>query len=260
VDLRRFTVRLAESSRPHIENVVVCRRLDSTHSSAMRLIEQAETEEVVVPPTLIIALEQRSGLGRAGRRWQSAAEGLALSWISAELETATIAALPMIAAVASRTALARLGIDGAEIKWPNDILVGGRKIAGLLSHARHGEATWAAVGLGVNLRQAPAIDDPAAPEAIAVDDHLGDGDSEDRALSLVRVFVEEMASGIADPGAAIERWRRHLRHQPGESMTIRLGGGQTLDGIFVGVDADGHLQLDVDGVTRTISAGDVLES
>ncbi len=96
-------------------------------------------------------------MGRAGRSWFSPPGGLYLSWLAAKLAPETVAQLPMIAAAATHEALVRLGIEGAVIKWPNDLLVDGRKLAGLLFHARHGATTWAVVSVGINLKQAPSI-------------------------------------------------------------------------------------------------------
>ena len=68
--------RLVAATRPGLENVLVQQRIDSTHACALRLIEQAENEEIVLPSTMVIAAEQDNGQGRAGRTWISPLGGL----------------------------------------------------------------------------------------------------------------------------------------------------------------------------------------
>lgn len=251
--------RLVAAARPSVENVVVHRCLDSTHAGALRLIDQAEAEEVVLPPTLIIAGEQVRGRGRAGRSWLSPTGGLYLNWIAAGLEPAVVPLLPMIAAAAAHEAIRSLGVDGVAIKWPNDLLVGGRKLAGCLVHARHGGSIWATVGLGVNLERAPALAADDGVGAVAVADLVDDGDPMSWAEGLVGVVTRELAAGVADPEPPVERWRRELCHRSGEPMTIRLGDGSTTRGRFAGLTDAGHLRLEVDGAETVITAGDVIE-
>jgi len=251
--------RLVEAARPIVENVVVHERLDSTHASALRLIEQAETEEFVLPTTLIVAGEQERGQGRAGRTWVSPPGGLYLSWLAAGLDSETLAQLPMIAAAATYEAVSRLGIEDAAIKWPNDLLVAGRKIAGLLFHARHGAPSWAVVSIGINLEHAPAITDGSTTATTSVADHGVRGDATDWAEAIIRVLVEELAGGIAAPEIPLATWRDRLMHQPGDEMVVRIGDGSRIRGVFSGLAQDGHLRLECDGQERIIATGDVVE-
>lgn len=258
-DFHDDAARLVGAARPTVENVLVYRRIDSTHACALRIIEQAEAEEVVLPTTLIVAAEQDRGLGRAGRSWFSPPGGLYLSWLVAKLAPETVAQLPMIAAAAAHEALVRLGIEGAVIKWPNDLLVDGRKLAGLLFHARHGATTWAVVSVGINLKHAPSIpgDDPKPTAAVA--DFLPDGDHRLWAESIVKVFTRELHNGIDSPAMQIARWRVGLAHREGDEMVVRRGDGSEIRGRFAGLTDDGHLRLDADGTEHQISTGDVIE-
>lgn len=256
---REDALRLADAARPAVENVVVHQRIDSTHASALRLIEQAESEEIVLPATLVIAGEQGCGQGRAGRLWESPPGGLYLNWISAGLEAPTIALLPMIAAAAAHTAVSALGIDNVEIKWPNDILVAGRKLAGLLVHSRHGVTNWVTVGVGINLDRAPTIRDGSPTQAVAVADLVADGDFLSWAETVVRIVTVELQAGVTSPLEHIDRWREHLHHRSGDEMIVRTADGSQIRGVFAGLTGEGHLRLTIDGVERIISAGDVIE-
>lgn len=251
--------RLAAAARPAVDNVVVFERMDSTQACALRLIDQTNVEQVVLPTTLVLAGSQTSGRGRLGRSWESPTGGLYLSWIASRLEASSVRRIPMVAAASAATALLNLGVDGVCIKWPNDLLVDGRKIAGCLIHVRHGEVTWAVVGCGINLVGAPKLAAGSTLTATSVSDHVADGDSLDWAETLVRVFVREMTSGLAAPEDHLDRWRRLLIHRPNEQLRVRLGDGTERRGRFAGLNDDGHLLLICDDGEQSIAAGDIVE-
>lgn len=256
---RDKALRLVDAARPAVSNVVVHQRIDSTHAWALRLIEQAETEEIILPTTMVIAFEQDHGNGRAGRLWESPPGGLYMSWIAAGLEAPTIALLPMIAAAAAHTAIGAIGIDTVEIKWPNDLLVGGRKLAGLLVHSRHGATNWATVGIGINIDRAPTIRDGSSTEAVAIAELASNGDFQTWSEIIIRIIAEELQAGITSPMEHIGRWREHLRHRSGDEMTVRGADGSKTRGCFAGLTDEGHLRLVIDGVERVFSSGDVIE-
>lgn len=257
VDLGEVARRLARVIRPGVENLVLYQTVDSTQECALRLMDQAEAEELNLPRTLIVALEQTGGRGRGGRAWISPPGGLAMTWVASDLDSGTIARLPMTAAAAAHETVTRLGVADAVIKWPNDIEISGGKVGGLLIHARHGDVVRAAVGFGLNLSSAPELADGARAASIA--DATGPGSFVDRAETAVASFVAGLEAGLQWPVETVERWRRCLRHEAGESMTVRFADGTTVRGAFVGVTDEGHLRLHVDGAEQVISAGDVVE-
>lgn len=256
---RERASRLATAAGSAVENLLVFHELDSTQACALRLIEQVDAEEITLPTTLIIAGRQERGRGRAGRSWESPLGGLYLSWVASELEGKLIAKLPMIAATAAAEAVIQLGIDNVTLKWPNDLMVDGSKLAGLLVHARHGAVTRVAIGLGINLETTPSIAPGGAGTATSVADHLPTGDPDGWAELLIRVFTEEMAAGITSPDEKLELWRSRLLHRPGDEMTIRLGDESEITGWFLGLTEDGHLRLEVDGDEMVVATGDVVE-
>jgi len=259
VDFHDGARRLVAAARPTIENVLVFQRTDSTHAGALRLIEQAETEEIILPTSLVIAVEQDQGLGRAGRTWISPAGGLYLNWITASLDPQIIAQLPMVAAAAAHEALSRLGVEDLVVKWPNDLLVDGRKLAGVLVHARHGATKWVTVGIGINLDHAPVIDGHGTARTIAVADLVAAGDFWSWAETIVAILADELHRGAAHPDEHIARWRECLHHRPGMEIVIRRGDGSQTRGRYAGLTDEGHLRLDVDGDEHIISTGDVVE-
>jgi BirA family biotin operon repressor/biotin-[acetyl-CoA-carboxylase] ligase len=242
-------------------NLVLVGTVDSTHAVARRLIEQVDTEGVPLHPTVVVAERQSSGCGRGDRHWESPPGGLYLSWLSADVESDVVPLLPMLAAAAAHRALTDIGLTAARIKWPNDLLVDGCKIAGLLVHARHGERILVTVGLGVNIAAAPALpEDRAAPRPVAVADLLGPGPTAQRAASIAATYLEHLETSCSDAAPAVDHWRRHLVHAPGDRVRVRLSGAEVLDGRFAGVDDAGHIRIEVEGDERTLTGGDIIET
>src|SRR5882672_12307135 len=110
------------------------------------------------PGVLLIADEQTAGRGRRGRRWYSAPGADIAFSLSAEVAK-PVAGLSLVAGVAAARALRALGVAQAALKWPNDLLVGGAKLGGILveTRANGGGATKAVIGVGINLRGAAEL-------------------------------------------------------------------------------------------------------
>jgi BirA family biotin operon repressor/biotin-[acetyl-CoA-carboxylase] ligase len=250
---------MAGSLQGRAENIVYTNVMDSTHSMAIRLIEQAEREELEPGTTVIIAGTQTLGMGRCERRWESPSGGLYFNWVHSQVPRDTITRLPMLAAAAARGAVAKLGIDRAGIKWPNDIVVGGKKLGGILVHARHGSPAWVTVGVGINLEVSPTVGPDATLPPTAVSEHLPDAPVEERREAIVLEFVDSLSRALPAPEGAIEEWRQHLVHRPGDRLDVRLSTGRHESGSYVGLTEEGFLRLEQDGVERVISGGDVIE-
>jgi len=210
---------------------------------------------------VVIADEQTSGRGRAGRTWTHApGQGLAMS-IGLELgaEAPHATALPLAAGLAIAEALASLGAE-ARLKWPNDVLLANRKVAGVLCEMRRLERGDAVViGVGVNVRQREA-DFPPELRAIATS----------LALAGVDASLEDVAARVLN---ALERWRDRLADGDraalfaawsaraafwGETVTVRAPGGD-VTGIATRLDDAGALVLRLEsGAERSVLAGDLL--
>ncbi len=257
---QRLAGRVAEEARGAIENVIVFSELDSTQLMARRLVDQLDEESVAIPPTVILARRQRAGSGRGDRRWASPEGGLYLTLLLGGVELEALARMPMLAAAAAAAAVADIGLDGVRVKWPNDLLVDGRKLGGLLVHARHGEVRWCAVGLGVNVREVPQLEGPVPglpPTSVA--EHLGPGDLDDRLVALAGGFAKAVAERLEDPAPALARWRELLIHEPGSAVRVRLSSGELVAGELLEITAAGHLRIRTGAGDREVSGGDVIE-
>lgn len=137
------------SLRPQLRRVTVLAETDSTNAELARL-KPAEQHAHAV-----LAERQKKGRGRRDRRWHSPAGGniyFSLGWRFSRSDHA-FSTLPLVVAVATANALKRTGLHGHGIKWPNDILVDGKKLAGILVELKSGAGrTTATMGIGINVR------------------------------------------------------------------------------------------------------------
>jgi BirA family transcriptional regulator, biotin operon repressor / biotin---[acetyl-CoA-carboxylase] ligase len=191
--------------------------------------------------TLVTAGEQTAGRGRQGRTW-TAPPGTALL-MSVVLRDAP-GLLPLRAGIAVAQAIG----SGAQIKWPNDVLVDGRKVAGILAEARPAEG-WAVLGIGINV--AVRVDD-LPPELHDRAGTLG------RTSADVEPLLAEVLSALSDalalePAAALEAFAtRDALHGR------EISWGTDLRGRADGVDDEGRLVVALPGGGRTeLNAGEV---
>jgi BirA family biotin operon repressor/biotin-[acetyl-CoA-carboxylase] ligase len=189
---------------------------------------------------LVTAAEQTAGRGRQGRRW-SAPPGSALLMSLILRDTSTV--LPLAAGVA----VAETCGHEARIKWPNDVLLDGRKVAGILAEGRPYEG-WAVLGIGVNVAVAPE-DLPAELHATA--GTLG------RPRAAVEPFLAELLGALERALALplpelLDAWRAR------DALAGREVGWAAGAGIARGIDDEGRLVVETAGGERVaLEAGEV---
>jgi BirA family biotin operon repressor/biotin-[acetyl-CoA-carboxylase] ligase len=249
-----------EELASHVENLVLFEVTDSTHALARQIIAEMDEESQKLGATLILADRQEKGEGRGDRSWESPVGGLYMSWLRSGIRAETIAQLPMLAASAAHDAITRIGVSDVRIRWPNDILVGGRKLAGILVFARHGDTTWVTVGLGVNLETAPVVDETEGVPATSITDLLGAGDVRSWRHDLVCTFIDQLDRLMEDPAPAIDRWRTLLMQRPGDTVNVRLASGEVVSGTLLQLTDEGFLKIRENGKERVVTGGDVIES
>ena len=199
------------------------------------------------------AERQTAGKGRQGRAWESPVGNFYGSTLVRLRPTDPPApTLALVTVVALEEAVRVFLPAGATIKWPNDLLIGGAKLSGVLLE-RAGDAV--VVGIGVNLTHHPELPDrPAtslAAQGMAVD-----------AATFAEVLAESFARWLSRwRGEGLEpvrqRWLDRA-HPIGTALTARLPDGTSHDGLFDGLSGDGALILRLaDGSRHVIHAGDV---
>jgi BirA family transcriptional regulator, biotin operon repressor / biotin---[acetyl-CoA-carboxylase] ligase len=227
--------------------------IDSTNEEGKRQARAGAPEG-----TLIWAGAQTAGRGRRGRAWISPAGNLYFSLVLRPGKSAGAAAqLGFAAALAVAEAVAPALPKGVRLglKWPNDVLLDGRKLSGILleSQASDGHLDWLVVGIGVNLASFPeGVDYPTTSLAAA------------GAAVTVEALLEAVTGRFA---AWYERWREGgfppLREAwlaraegLGAAIRVRLATGES-EGRFAGLDEEGALLLDAADGRRRVAAGDV---
>jgi BirA family biotin operon repressor/biotin-[acetyl-CoA-carboxylase] ligase len=214
-------------------------------------------------PLVRAADVQTAGRGRQGRPWHAAAGeallfSIAVPWSGAPAEAA---AVTLAFGVAVARCLEQSGVPVA-LKWPNDVLLGGRKLAGILTEvvADGAGALTLVVGLGLNLRVDAArrrlIGQPVAELAECLGHELPAARESwlvRLALALVRAAGEYRQRGFAGCRAQYERLSAFL----GRPVEVRSTGQVQIQGIMRGVDEQGRLLLECEGRILTIMSGDM---
>jgi BirA family biotin operon repressor/biotin-[acetyl-CoA-carboxylase] ligase len=198
------------------------------------------------------AERQNAGKGRQGRAWDSPVGNLYISTlIRLRPSDPPAATLALVAAVALEETVRTFGVS-AMLKWPNDLLVDGAKLSGILLE-RVGDAVI--LGIGVNLAHHPEGLDRAATSLAA----YGPAPDPDIFAETLGESFERWVSRWRGEGlvSVRERWLARA-HPPGTALTARLADGSAIDGLFDGLTGEGALILRLaDGTQRVIHAGDV---
>ena len=210
-------------------------------------------------PLLLIAEHQTAGRGRAGRSWLSEA-GNALTFSLAwrfEGGLHRLTGLPLAVGVALAEALGRLGQQVA-LKWPNDVLKDGDKLAGILVETQTAAdgAAWAIVGIGLNLVMPDDLERRIG-RAVAAVPWLARMDRDALMAALLDALAEALAQFASKGfGAFAGRWNRLHAYQ-GQPVAILDRGAVLHEGLAAGVDDAGRLLLDTADGRIAIVAGDV---
>lgn len=250
--------RIASLLRPAAQQIDV-RVVDETGSTNADLLAALPS---LAAPSLLIAKSQTAGRGRAGREWLSA-PGKSLTFSLAwkfSLPVHALVGLPLAVGVSIAESLAMFNVQ-VRLKWPNDVLHEGRKLAGILiesataAHVPH-DASWAVIGIGINI----ALSDSMSAEIgrpVANIPWLAELDQDMLMATLASGLAEAMVQFEHEGLAAFTpRWNT-LHAYAGQSVMILDNGKLQHEGLAVGVDEIGRFVLDTPAGRKTIMAGDV---
>jgi BirA family biotin operon repressor/biotin-[acetyl-CoA-carboxylase] ligase len=232
--------------------------LPSTNTEALRQASHGAPEGLCV-----VAREQTEGRGRLGRAWASpAGAGLYCSiLLRPRLDARQWPLLPLAAALSVADALQETcSTLVPDIKWPNDIHVGGRKVCGILAEsAETPEGRACVLGIGINLR-ARAYPPELAATATSVEEETGVApDAEVLLRELVRAVARRYAllQEASGASAVVAEWSARSSYTEGRRVRVALGA-ETFEGTTRGLEADGALRVETDeGALRIVRAGDV---
>lgn len=220
------------------------------------LLARLQSGDVIAENYWLIADRQNHGRGRQGRQWLDAPGNfMGSTVVSISAHDPSPSSLSFVTALAVyETVVARLADPRVlQLKWPNDLLLGGRKLCGILLER---EGNHAVVGVGVNLAAAPNVADRETSAmsqlgALPDRDHFARQLAENFALELSR-WREFGTEPI------FNRWQA-AAHPVGTRLLVHNHVGTRIPGTFEGLEADGALRLRLDdGSTHVIHAGDVM--
>lgn len=231
--------------------------VEETGSTNADLAAALRSEDKPSEGSWLVARRQNAGRGRQGREWQDGAGNFMGSTVVEPRDgDPAPASLGFVAALAvAQTVNEALG--GAcrpKVKWPNDVLLDGNKVAGILLEMVGGQIV---IGIGVNLVSAPDLPDR---KAAALSDYDAVTKVENFAEALSRVFVKYLAvwrdEGL---GKILQAFLHNSDHFTGAPVTVHDTDGSKVEGSFAALEtSDGALRLRLaDGSERVIRAGDI---
>ncbi|BBP73225.1 bifunctional ligase/repressor BirA [Pseudomonas sp. Seg1] len=228
--------------------------IDSTNAEALRAIGQGRTA-----PFLVLAERQLSGRGRRGRKWVSPfAENLYYSLVlRIDGGMRQLEGLSLVVGLAVMQTLRKLGVPDAGLKWPNDVLVGNKKIAGILLELVGDPADVCHVVLGIGINVNMQIADEVDQQWTSI--RLESGETCDRNV-LATELSEQLQAYIrrqqADGFSVLQaEWEEnHLWQDRSVSL---IAGVSQVDGVVLGIDNQGALRLMVNGVEKVFSGGEL---
>lgn len=233
--------------------VYLFQQIGSTNEEARRLADGGGQEGLIV-----VAEEQTGGRGRAGRKWITpAGSAIAFSLIlRPSLPAAHAARLTMLAGVAACEAIEQTTGLRAELKWPNDVLIAGKKVAGILSESAvlGDQLEYAVLGLGMNVSFAPSAAEVDFPATSLQAEAGGEVDR----LKLLRAILAALEARYASllDESLYRHWRARLAMMGQPALAHTQSGDRR--GRAEGVDADGALIFRLDsGETLRLMAGEV---
>jgi BirA family transcriptional regulator, biotin operon repressor / biotin---[acetyl-CoA-carboxylase] ligase len=257
LDAARLTAALSGIAGPWTA-IEVVRQTGSTNTDLLARAASGAPEGLV-----LAAEEQNAGRGRLGRSWVTP-PGTALAF-SVLLRPSAIPAtrhgwLPLIAGISVAAATNAFSQIGARLKWPNDVLIGRGKLAGILAE---GAGDAVVIGIGMNVLTPPG-ELPAGPGGLLPTSLLAAGALVTREAMLIEILHalgERYERFCANP----DPWNSGLTGEYlglsatlGHNVRVELPGGAILVGQAVFIDNDGRLVVNADGQEHAVAAGDVI--
>jgi BirA family transcriptional regulator, biotin operon repressor / biotin---[acetyl-CoA-carboxylase] ligase len=234
-------------------------RIDSTNTAALGMAAAGAAEG-----TVVLAEEQTAGRGRFGRTWYSEkSSGIYASVILRPILTPAVApVLTLMAGVAAQSALARATGLSPDIRWPNDLLLGGKKLCGILTEmsAEVDRLHAVVIGIGINVNHR-AIPEELRPIATSL--RLEGGKIYSRLQILVALLkeIEHHYRVLRDDGTAaiISRWTAASSYARGKRIRVATGGA-TFEAVTAGLEPHGALRVRRDdGRQEALVAAEIVE-
>lgn len=230
-------------------------KIDSTNTEAINQAKRGANEGLC-----IVARQQTAGRGRHGRTWISEKDaGLYFSLVlRPKIETRLLPLITLMTAVAVHNSIEKAFQIECDIKWVNDIHVGGKKICGILAEMIETEEGLAViVGIGINLKSSN-FPSELAETATSIELETGATPNVDNFLPVLTSFLEKYCDLLYEDAEKIrQEWLARSSYAFGKEVKIKLEN-ETIYGITRGIEENGALRLELEtGEVRIIHAGDV---
>jgi BirA family biotin operon repressor/biotin-[acetyl-CoA-carboxylase] ligase len=225
-------------------------------TSTMDIARRAATEGAV-EGTAVVADRQTEGRARLGRAWINPPGVLAVS-IVVHPEMSKLLRLTMMASLATSRCIERVAGLETSIKWPNDVLIRGKKVSGILTQSalRRQSVRWAIIGIGINVNFDPAAYPEIAGTATSLSNELGHPVPQLDVLVCLIEELDKLYVGLRQGEGLHEDWRNRLE-TIGKMVSV-TSGRRVIEGCAESVDDDGALLVRrSDGSLVEITAGDV---
>ena len=235
-------------------SIFISDTIDSTNAEALRLIDAGQAS-----PFLVLSERQTAGRGRRGRKWVSPfAQNLYYSLVlRIDGGMRQLEGLSLVVGLAVMQALRAVGVHGSGLKWPNDVLVGSKKVAGILLELVGDPADVCHVVLGIginaNMQSAEEVDQ----QWTSIQLQTGRSVDRNHLVAHLSQALQAYLERHRDSGFSVIRdeWEQNHLWQ-GKAVSLIAGVNQ-VDGIVLGIDDQGALRLDVNGVEKTYSGGEL---
>jgi BirA family biotin operon repressor/biotin-[acetyl-CoA-carboxylase] ligase len=236
-------------------SAILADSLGSTQTLARHILDRHFEEDESPHPFAVVALAQRAGRGRRGRPWSSAyGLGVWATLASPARGGPELQSYPMRACLALAELVNGWTGGACRIKWPNDLVVGHRKLGGVLVDGivRPDGTGWALIGFGLNHGHSQGQLPETGATSLALLRPIGLPKLERAAgLSVAAVF-----EALRSPDSWLDRYRALSAHSPGDPIECEVGG-ERLAGRFAGFDERGFLRLATDRGTRTLTSAEI---
>ena len=229
-------------------------QLDSTNEESWELIDEG-----VKPGTVIITDRQLSGKGRNGTKWQSNADrSLTFSVVIQpnNLSGSMSGVFPLLSGVAIVCALRDININ-AGLKWPNDIIINGKKLGGVLCESRiqSKRINWVVLGIGINVNE--AVDDfknDISKSATSLYIEVGEFIQRERLLAAILNHLEILLNELGEDSGSFDinkYWTPYCIHN-NKNITFQEGG-QIRQGRFTNIAKNGECVIEMNGTTQSFT-------
>ena len=214
-------------------------------------------KEPLGKPVLLAAEEQTAGRGRRGRRWHSApGAGITFSLaLRVHRPVRELASLSLVAGVAATRALHALGVKTARLKWPNDLVVEGAKLGGILVETRG--SNHAVIGIGLNCLPDAALEAKLRRRLAYLNSPVSRNEVIERVGRALLEAVEQFENaGLNGLRAEWEALDAHA----GQRLRVRLADGRVMSGMASGLADDGSLRLKTRRGLQSVRSGRVVSA